>query len=75
MTTVLVTGAGGALGQAVVGRLRAAGFSVRLAAPQLAEDLRLVEHARVSHVGDEEDEEVDARPLEVSPPSSTRLAG
>jgi hypothetical protein len=36
----------------------AAYMSMRLAAPQLAEDLRLVEHAKVSHVGDDEDEVV-----------------
>ncbi len=45
--------------------------SLRLAAPQFAEDLHLVEHAKVSHVGDAEDGEG------VTPdsPSSPRLAG
>jgi hypothetical protein len=41
----------------IVAMLAAAAYmSMRLAAPQLEEDLRLVEHAKVSHVGDEEDE-------------------
>jgi hypothetical protein len=45
--------------------------SMRLAAPQIAEDLHLVEHARVSHVGDTEDNEG----VTPEPPSTPRLAG
>jgi hypothetical protein len=44
--------------------------SMRLAAPQFAEDLHLVEHAKVSHVGG--DEEIE--PVTPEPPT-TRLAG
>ena len=41
----------------IAGLLVAAAYmSMRLASPQLQEDLQLVEHARVSHVGDEEEE-------------------
>jgi hypothetical protein len=48
----------------------AAYLSTRLAAPQLTEDLELVEHAKVSHLGDAHEEET-RRPAEVT----RRLAG
>jgi hypothetical protein len=53
--------------------LAATWFSVRLAAPQVEEDLVLVEHAPVSHVGEEEREELGAAPESKS--TNVRLAG
>jgi hypothetical protein len=48
-------------------------FSVRLAAPQVEEDLVLVDHAPVSHVGEEEREELGA--ATGSKKTDVRLAG
>ena len=52
----------------------AAYMSMRLAAPQLQEDLHLVEHAKVSHVGDDEEEAVPSG-VRKEDGGRTRLAG
>lgn len=53
--------------------IAAAYLSVRLSASPVREDLQLVDHRRVSHVGDEEDVEQDLPPHDVPP--SVRIAG
>lgn len=65
----------GVLGLTVAAILLAAVYSsVRLSAPQVEEDLLLVEHAKVSHVGDEEEgQQQDVPPRDVPP--NVRMAG